>query len=290
VFDFRYHALSLVAVFLALAVGLLLGVAIGDRGLVSSAEQGLRDDLKEDVRNARDESQIQQEALGANRVYDQRTYPAVVRDLLRGRRVVVVFTHGRSDEILTHVDDALRPTGGRLESQTTLRMPMDLDGLQSALAGSRYAGLAEDDGLQQDLARDAGREIAEGSGRLVGDADVRTALFTESSGTLDGADAVVLVRSDPGDRPRAQANREDAFERAFIEGLHDAQVPVVGVETTTTEPSQIGFHERNGMASVDDVDQVYGWASLVLCLTGSADGAYGVKDSRDAFLPEGLTR
>jgi len=38
-FDFRYHALSLVSVFLALVLGLLLGVAIGDRGLVSSAER-----------------------------------------------------------------------------------------------------------------------------------------------------------------------------------------------------------------------------------------------------------
>jgi hypothetical protein len=31
-FDFRYHALSLVAVFLALMIGLLLGVAIGGPG------------------------------------------------------------------------------------------------------------------------------------------------------------------------------------------------------------------------------------------------------------------
>ena len=45
--DFRYHALSLVAVFVALMIGLLLGVAIGDRGLVSSADRNLRDSLRE---------------------------------------------------------------------------------------------------------------------------------------------------------------------------------------------------------------------------------------------------
>ena len=48
-FDFRYHALSLAAVFLALVVGLLLGVAIGDEELVSCAED-IRDSLREDVR------------------------------------------------------------------------------------------------------------------------------------------------------------------------------------------------------------------------------------------------
>jgi len=36
-FDYRYHALSLAAVLLALAVGLVIGIAIGDSSLVSSA-------------------------------------------------------------------------------------------------------------------------------------------------------------------------------------------------------------------------------------------------------------
>ena len=36
--DFRYHALSLVAVFLALAIGIVLGVTIGD-SLLSDAER-----------------------------------------------------------------------------------------------------------------------------------------------------------------------------------------------------------------------------------------------------------
>ena len=52
-FDFRYHALSLVAVFLALVVGLLLGVAIGDKGLVSVGAQDMRDSLRDDVRQRR---------------------------------------------------------------------------------------------------------------------------------------------------------------------------------------------------------------------------------------------
>ena len=47
-FDFRYHALSLAAVFIALVVGLLLGVAIGDKELVSGARQELRDSLRAD--------------------------------------------------------------------------------------------------------------------------------------------------------------------------------------------------------------------------------------------------
>ena len=49
--DFRYHALSLVAVFLALAIGIVLGVTIGD-SLVSDAERALRGNLRADVEKA----------------------------------------------------------------------------------------------------------------------------------------------------------------------------------------------------------------------------------------------
>ncbi len=51
-FDFRYHALSLAAVFLALVVGLLLGVTIGDKELVSSARDDIRSSLRNEVRRA----------------------------------------------------------------------------------------------------------------------------------------------------------------------------------------------------------------------------------------------
>ena len=44
--DYRYHALSLAAVLLALAVGVLIGVAIGDSNLVSSAKSGIVHDLR----------------------------------------------------------------------------------------------------------------------------------------------------------------------------------------------------------------------------------------------------
>ena len=47
-FDYRYHALSLAAVLLALMIGVLLGVAIGDSNLVSSAKNGIVADMSLD--------------------------------------------------------------------------------------------------------------------------------------------------------------------------------------------------------------------------------------------------
>src|SRR5277367_6178065 len=54
-FDYRYHALSLAAVLLALAVGVVIGVAIGDSDLVSSAKTGLVHNLSAEVSSARND-------------------------------------------------------------------------------------------------------------------------------------------------------------------------------------------------------------------------------------------
>ena len=77
-FDFRYHALSLVSVFLALVLGLLLGVAIGDRGLVSSAERDVRASLRGDVRKAQAESENLRAQLDEQNKFLQEAYPLMV--------------------------------------------------------------------------------------------------------------------------------------------------------------------------------------------------------------------
>src|SRR3954471_4677662 len=87
--DFRYHALSLVAVFLALAIGIVLGVTIGD-SLLSDAERSLRGDLSGKVVEARsDASKARAELAGRDRMVDA-LYPDLVRIRLNGERVALV--------------------------------------------------------------------------------------------------------------------------------------------------------------------------------------------------------
>ena len=64
-FDYRYHALSLAAVLFALALGVLIGVAIGDTNLVSSAKNGVVHNLQSEVGEARTQAEGLQDKLTA---------------------------------------------------------------------------------------------------------------------------------------------------------------------------------------------------------------------------------
>ena len=286
--DFRYHALSLAAVLVALILGLLLGVAIGDEGLVSSAENDLRRDLRADVTEARDESARLREELDRRRRYEEATFAPLVGGRLDGRRVTLLFLDERSEPVFQHVREAIAPAGGDLAFSATLRLPVDVEGLAEAATGTQYEDLAEDEALLEELGRRVGVQLARG-GRLV--RALRDPLLASSSGELQPAEAVVIVRT-PGEGigDAAQRRRASGLIDGVLGGLRRARVPVVGVEETTTEPSQIPWYRDHGVASVDNVDDVAGRASLVYALAGAADGAYGVKPTRDALIPDALVR
>ncbi len=286
-FDFRYHALSLAAVLLSLCIGLLLGVAIGDRGLASTARDELRDDLRSEVVDAREESRELSEQLERRGRFEEETLPLLLGGRLEDRRVAVVLVGEPDPRTFEYVRDVVTQAGGDVTSVSRLRIPLDLQRLAADSAGTRYAALDENPDLVEPFGRRIGEQLVHG-GRFLN--RVQDSLFASSSGSFGGAEAVVIAREETQDLDGEQLEQADAFVEAMVEGIRDFETPLVGVELSRTDPSQIDWYEERDIASVDSVDLPSGRAALVFALVGSADGAYGIKPSSDALLPEAVTR
>jgi hypothetical protein len=281
-FDFRYHALSLVSVFLALVLGLLLGVAIGDRGLVSSAERDVRASLRGDVRKAQAESENLRAQLDEQNKFLQEAYPLMVGSRLIGERVGVVTLGDVSDQEIGNVRDALEATGGRLTSVVSIRTPLDLPSISTAAAGTAFQNLQVEPKLVKRFGERVGVGYVSGGGRLLD--KVHRELLASSSGALGGVDSVVVIR-EPRTFQKPEQSVLNDFEDGLMTGLSNNNGTVVGVETTDTKPSQVGWYRDHDLASVDDVDQLPGRAALVFALAG-ADGAFGTKSTADGLLPK----
>ena len=281
-FDFRYHALSLVAVFLALAIGILLGVAIGDSGLVSSARQDIEESLRGDVKASRAEAAELRAELERHEDYERQTFPDLVAARLAGERIGLLFLGDSDSGIVDEVRSAIEPAGADLLWVGALREPPDVDGLAERAVGTRYAAMSIDATLLEPFAERIGVQLVTG-GRLV--AAVRPELMRSFSGDLGMVDGVVVVR-DP-DRPEEDEEQEgttDTLENGIVRGMNRTDMPIVGVERLDTDPSQIEWYRDRGLASVDSIDQLSGRAALVFALAGAA-GAYGLKSSAEALLP-----
>jgi hypothetical protein len=281
-FDFRYHALSLVAVFMALVIGILLGIAIGDKGLVSGTRKDLINSLRRDVENARkDADQFKAQVAERDRL-ERSLYPLVVQGRLTGQRVGLIALGKLSDRQIGLVRDALRDTGGRLTLEAVVPQPPDLSRISARDSGLRGRPLVDDPRAVTRFARRFGAALTLG-GPLV--KRTRAVVFSTASGSFNGLDAVVVARTDPVGVSEAQAVLNRAFENGLMQGLSQRNAPVVGTETTSTDPSQVPWFKRHNLSSVDNLNQLAGKVSLVFALAG-ANGAYGTKPSAQAPLPK----
>lgn len=283
--DFRYHALSLVAVFLALAIGIVLGVTIGD-SLVSDAERSLRGNLRADVETAhQDLSQAKTQLAGRDKMLDE-LYPQLVAGRLAGERIALVSWGPLPDNVKSGVRDAVTKAGGRLDSLSIFDTP--LTDLKTALGNDEFAiQTADTDAL--DL---LGSEIAHsitGGGHLA--RALRSNFPDDFAGRYRRADAVVFFEapkpndgSDQSGYKERSDDRAREIESALLDELKRRTLAVVGVEATTTDPSQIGRYKSLDLSSSDSVDKSGGQIALVFALAG-AKGNFGLKPSASQPLP-----
>ncbi len=113
---------------------------------------------------------------------------------------------------------------------------------------------------------------------------MRPRLLSAFDGQLGRLDALVVMRGDPSKLTPEQAKASSQFETGLLDGVGTVGIPVVGVELSGTEPSQIPWYQGKDLASVDDLDVTAGQAALVYALTG-AHGAFGTKSTADSLLP-----
>ena len=130
--DFRYHALSLVAVFLALGIGIVLGVTVGD-SLVSEADQNLRDSLRDDVTEAREDVRNEQDLGSRREEVIEDTAPVMAAGRLAGSRIALVSFGELPADVEDAVDEAAEMGGGSLARTVELTPPEQLEGRLRAL-------------------------------------------------------------------------------------------------------------------------------------------------------------
>jgi Copper transport outer membrane protein, MctB len=280
-FSFRYHAISIVAVFLALGVGILLGVAIGENGIVSNASKDLERSLRGDLNRVRSQNADLKRDIVTRDEYERESYPSLVRDLLPGWRVGIVAM-GRLDSSYTgETSDAVEPAGGKVDSVSVIKAPLPLGALASDLKGTKLARLDRSDKVLERFGRRIGRQFVNG-GSLID--RVTHDLFSSSRGQYRGLDGIVYVR-DRNDLSGDDKAAQDSFEKGLVSVIRSAASGAAGVEQTSTDPSQANWMAGHGLTSVDDLDLTAGKTALVYVLLGTRGGKYGVKSSADALLP-----
>lgn len=277
-FDLRYHVASLAAVFLALIIGILVGVGIS--GPVDNQKTKFLEEQVAKYQRQLDQTSTQSKAntreQKAALAYIDETYPVLVKNRLRGKKVAVVFVGDVKGGIPSEINRLFLDSGAQQLRLRALKVPIDVRQLNSALKGQPAAvGLRGRQNVEA-LGRALGQELM-----LGGDTPLWDSLNAELVGDREGAnkapaDGVVVVRT--ADPQRGATSR-------FLLGLYSglgSVVPAIGVEQTDAAHSATKAFAQAGLSSVDNVDTRVGRLATVLLLAGADAGQYGVKKSAEA--------
>ncbi|BBY00683.1 copper transporter [Mycobacterium seoulense] len=115
----RQHALSLAAVFLALAVGVVLGSGFLSDTLLSSLRDEKRD-LHSQIDGLNDQKNVLNEKLSAANNFDTQLAGRIVHDTLGGKSVVLFRTPDAKDDDVAAVSKFIGQAGGAVTGTVSL--------------------------------------------------------------------------------------------------------------------------------------------------------------------------
>lgn len=292
IIDIRYHIASLVAVFLALGIGILIGSALlGNDALVSEQEKMLSrlelefNRVKDDLRNHQEIIKKQEMALEVDQQFHRAILPQLLQAQLQDRRIVLVRTTNAVDmSLVKDLAALLRSAGADVLSVTSFSHWPKLDDPTERQATALALGK---DPNQARWTRDLFDEIMEelGAGRSATFLSMlQSQDYLELTGdyTKGPSDTVVIL----GGEMDTTGNRVREIDLPLIESARRQGLTVVGAEPLSAQVSYIPEYRKKGISTVDNIDTIPGQSAIIFALASGKRGHYGVKESARTLMPE----
>lgn len=320
--NFRYHVVSIVAVFLALAIGIVLG-STELRGAVlrglNSATTSLRNDL------AAKQTQITalQQQVNGDQAFAQAAESRLLSGLLSGQRVVLVAAPGAPGQVINGVSSALTRAGATVTGQVNLQVRLFdasentqqmLSSLVATLVTPGSAAPANGTALQQaarllgsailtrnnpaDTGSTTGTGGTTGSskpanGQAVLSSYAQAGLLSVTGQPADPATLAVVIT--PASLPQNSSQPMNQGLITLAQQLSSASLGTVVAGSTTGSVAGSAIDALRGsgaagrISSVDNADTIVGQIvtvqALAQALAGHKAGAYGTGPGNTAAGP-----
>lgn len=187
--DFRYHLVSIIAIFLALAVGLVLGSTVLKPYALKGLEAASKGQQREIAGLLQTRDQLQRQVTADNQ-FAQANAGVLLHQLLEGQQVVLIEAPGAPGAVTSGISEAIGLAGAKVTGTLQLQAPL----FDTSPTGSeRLAQLAE--------------HLAPPGLTLTGSAQAQASQLIANS---------IMTKNDPG---QVTAGQPDAASTAAINGL-----------------------------------------------------------------------
>lgn len=306
--DFRYHLVSLIAVFLAIALGIVIGTTALNQPLLSDIK-GQVTSLEQDKRTLEGQTRTLKAQVDADSSFAGAVAPKLIGGALSGRRVVIVATDSSvSGDVVNQVSTMVGQAGGTVSGSLHLKSQYTDPGQASAI--SSYVNgpglppgvsLPKTDDSKQLAATLLADVLMVAPGRSVTAADTSAissvlaglsalGVLSQDSSQVTPADYAVLLTT--GTQTGNDADTRNAALVDLAAALDaGGSGAVVAGDSTAVQPNGLIAVLRDNptvsatVSTVDDVDSAVGQISTVLALGRERQGISGKYGSGPGTQP-----
>ena len=285
--DLRHHIITIVSIFLALAVGMVVGSSYLTGTSIEGHVSAL---LNKEFTKLRADNEMKQatidgltQQVAKQTEFDRGIAPILVKGRLINRRIAIIQT-GDYSEATQSSKAILEMAGAEVSSITTIESPKwasieDASGILKSISGEMNANDPVGRILET-LAYD----VVSGSNGHALDVLEDDGLLSKAGQYDKHVSGVVFVGGSKG--------KDISMVQKIDYGLIDkfktfTGVTVVGVEPGYAETSYISAYHGKDLSTVNNVDEPMGQVGLVFAIGGET-GSFGTKEYSDKVVPETL--
>lgn len=292
IINYRYYIISLIAIFLSLTIGIVIGFLMDSQQIFTEQQQVIIseietrfEELKFEKYNLLNtlESYSREKAL-----YDEFTRN-IYTDLVKGRLedINIAIIQTTDEFIFTNVTKPLLDAGANVTSIFYLKKEFfnpkinKLSTFYQEL--DERLSFGENEDINEKISIEFTKALINGNNRELIEV-LRTYKAIEITGELvDKIDYVIVVGGN-------SVENEEKIKRVdipIINTIKNFNIPIVGVEHSEVEFSYVKSYKKEQISTVDNIDDIIGQISLVMLLTGH-EGNYGIKVDSEALMPPGF--
>lgn len=275
VIDYKYHITTLVAIFLALGIGMLVGSMMLGTDFVEGQQQSLVNQLEHDFREMRlqhglikSELAAAVETINTYQDFSAQVMPIIIKDKLDDQNIVIVQTNNDFD--IQEIVDPLKVAGAKVNSIISIMDDFSLTNVSSSVP----SGLDNGNQLIQAL----GKSVLFGDNQKVVSHLAKKKLI-KLTGDLGGLiDTVILV----GGSIRGEQGQWVDME--LLDCFIKNNMNVIGVEPSAATYSYMNIYQAKHIVTIDNIETIPGKVALVYSLLGEK-GDFGTKKTSKKLIP-----
>ncbi len=295
IINFRYHVVTLVAVFMALTVGIFIGsflqgddVVMEQQDLMIKKIEEQLTVLSEQNQQVQHDSELLKQQNAYYKQFEQNVFPFLAAGILPEHKVAIIITG--EQKLPSSLTSNLNLAGAKVDLVLNIKNNLDLtdcsESVSEALGWNQDSAENNElpltpDQIRSRLIPEIAQTVLNGDSNDLWNKLSNLNLIQAEGEASGGIREIILL----GDNSEAMDMGTQIIDLPLIKYYNEASIRVCGSEISTVPVSHINEYQALGISTVDNLDYLSGQYAAILVLAG-ANGHYGIKTTAQSLIPD----